>query len=64
MFEKRNNSTHIVNRLQEMVYNGKLPCRQALALASELHVEPKQVGNEAKKLNIEITHCQLGCNLK
>ncbi len=41
--------------------NGRVPCRDALALAARLEVEPREVGAAANELGVKIVACQLGC---
>ena len=52
-------------RLQEKVEtlskNGKISCRQALKLASETGVSPKELGDLLNEMKIKIASCQLGC---
>ncbi len=41
--------------------DGKLPCPVAFKIARKLKVTPRQVGDEANRLDIKIMNCQLGC---
>ena len=41
--------------------DGKINCAQALAIARELKVPPKDVGKAIDGLGIRISNCQLGC---
>jgi len=41
--------------------DGKIPCKAALAIASELDISPKDVGGMLDRLGIRIVSCQLGC---
>ena len=39
----------------------RMPCADALALATEMGVEPTAITRICNRLNIKISHCQLGC---
>ncbi len=51
----------VIEKVKEKAVNGKIACRVALALAVELGVPPKEVGDAANKAKIKIAACQLGC---
>lgn len=40
--------------------NGELPCAVAFKIASNLNVEPKEVGHVADLIEMRLTKCQLG----
>jgi len=46
--------------LRELASNGELPCAVAFKIASDLKVEPKEVGHGADLLEMRLTKCQLG----
>jgi hypothetical protein len=46
--------------LREMASNAELPCAVAFKIASDLNVEPKEVGHGADLLEMRLTKCQLG----
>ncbi|MEO5355704.1 MAG: hypothetical protein H7844_00185 [Nitrospirae bacterium YQR-1] len=48
-------------KLLENSANGKIPCAQARALAQELEIPYKELGEMADRLNIKIKNCELGC---
>ncbi len=41
--------------------DGRIECGKALALASELGVSARVVGETANKMGVKISRCQLGC---
>jgi len=47
--------------LAEVSKDGRVACRQALALAKRLGVEPRAIGRAANRLRVKISACQLGC---
>lgn len=47
--------------LAEVAKDGRVVCRDALALAERLGVDPKQVGAAANEFGVKIKGCQLGC---
>ena len=53
------------NKLEEEIkaslVDGKLPCAVAFKIAEQLKVAPREIGDEANRLNIKICTCQLGC---
>jgi len=51
----------LVEKIQGQTKNGRISCRQALKLASELEVSPKEIGDLLNELKIKIAGCQLGC---
>jgi len=46
--------------LRQRVSGGELPCAVAFKMASELDVQPKEVGRVADLLEIRLVKCQLG----
>ena len=51
----------LVEKIKGQTKNGRISCRQALKLASELEVSPKEIGDLLNELKIKIAGCQLGC---
>lgn len=51
----------IRGKVKEKAAENKLACKVALALASELGVPPKRIGDAANAEKIKIVGCQLGC---
>lgn len=49
------------NRITGTAVEGRIKCSQALAIARDLKVPPKQVGDTLNGMNIKIINCQLGC---
>ena len=47
--------------LAEIARDGRVVCRDALALAERLGVDPKRVRDAADELEVRIKGCQLGC---
>ena len=56
-----NTNRVLEDELKESLVNGKLPCAVAFKIAKKFKVTPRDVGDEANKLNIKIASCQLGC---
>ncbi|MFC1908014.1 hypothetical protein ACFLWD_01330 [Chloroflexota bacterium] len=58
-------STHtnrvLADELKGSLVNGKLLCAVAFEIAKKFKVTPREIGDEANKLNIKIASCQLGC---
>ena len=51
----------IARRLRELATDGRIPCARAFALARELGVPLRRVGEVADGIGVRITACQLGC---
>jgi LAO/AO transport system kinase len=51
----------LIEKIKSESRNGKISCRQALRLASEKDVSPKELGSLLDELGIKIATCQLGC---
>ncbi|MCW2276631.1 hypothetical protein [Heliophilum fasciatum] len=51
----------IKQRLLERAANGHIDCAGARALAEELQVSYRSIGQAANELKIKIAHCELGC---
>jgi len=47
--------------LRKRAKDGKISCRNALAIAKETGTPPAKVGATLDDLGIKITKCQLGC---
>lgn len=48
-------------KVREKAKDGRLACKVALALAKELGVPPKAIGDIANQEKLKIVACQLGC---
>jgi hypothetical protein len=46
--------------LKQKISNGELPCAVAFKIASDLDVQPGEVGQVADLLELRLTKCQLG----
>ena len=55
------NDEEIRAKVREKAVENRLPCGVALALADELGVPPKRIGDAANEEKIKIVACQLGC---
>ncbi|MBN1355533.1 hypothetical protein JXA40_04585 [bacterium] len=51
----------LTEALHPLVNDKKIACAQALNLASEFKVSPRQVGDLLNELKIKVYGCQLGC---
>ena len=51
----------VLDRSKEADGRRTLTCAQALSLAAELGVEPKQIGRICDQEKIRLGGCQLGC---
>jgi hypothetical protein len=51
----------LVEEINTKVKDGKIPCKEALAIAERLDLTPAQVGKKLNELKIKIQGCQLGC---
>jgi len=49
------------DRSKEVEGRRVLTCAEALSLAAELGVEPRQIGQACDEGKIRLGHCQLGC---
>jgi hypothetical protein len=54
-------SVDVLSEVKRTSTDGKLPCKQALALANRLDISPRRVGEAANEAGIKIVSCQLGC---
>ncbi len=54
-------STQLERILESRAENGRIDCRAAFEAANELGVSLDVVGKTLNKLEIKVTHCQLGC---
>lgn len=51
----------IRTKLGERSYDGEITCKEALAVAEELGVEPAGFARILSGMNIKIVQCQLSC---
>lgn len=54
-------AAEILEALRPLTKDGKLPCKEALALADRLKVSPSRIGRICNQEEIRIINCQLGC---
>lgn len=52
---------NIDKAIKEKIKEGKITCKEALEIASELGIKPAEVGKALDKNKIKIKQCQLGC---
>ncbi len=50
----------ITEAISRALVDGQLPCAVVFEIAETLGVEPLQVGEEADRLDVRLSHCQLG----
>lgn len=55
------NRERIAEAVRAESEGGAITCKEALALAERLGVEPPLVGQSADEEHIKIVECQLGC---
>ena len=53
--------TTLEDEIRASLVNDRLPCPQAFRIAKKFKVAPRDVGDEANRLEIKISGCQLGC---
>jgi len=51
----------VKEQIKSVSKDGKISCRQALKLAEESGVAPRELGELLNELNIKVASCQLGC---
>lgn len=51
----------VKERIQNEARDMRLSCATALALAKELKLPPRVIGDLANQMAIKLTKCQLGC---
>jgi len=47
--------------LRSLARGGRVSCKQALALAERLTLDPREVGRACDRLGLKIVSCRLGC---
>jgi len=47
--------------LRSLARGGRVSCKQALALAERLALDPREVGRACDRLGLKIVSCRLGC---
>ena len=47
--------------IEESAVDGRLRCAQAFKLSEEHGVSLADIGKAANRVNVKISHCQLGC---
>jgi hypothetical protein len=48
-------------KIRAVSKNGRISCRQALKLSSEMDIPPEELGDLLNEIGIKISTCQLGC---
>ena len=51
---------NVEEEIKHVLQDAKLPCAVAFQLAEEQGVTPGEIGDLADRLNIRVSHCQLG----
>jgi len=51
---------NLAEAIKKALVKGQLPCAAAFVIAAEAGLEPLQVGEEADRLEIRLSNCQLG----
>ncbi len=51
----------VVERIKSAAKDGRISCSQALGIARDMGVSPKEVGDLINEMKIKIHSCQLGC---
>jgi len=51
----------VEEEIKKKAVNNRLSCSAARAIAEELALSYKDIGEAADRLSIKITNCQLGC---
>lgn len=51
----------VLEAVKEIEGKNKLTCSEALKIASELKVSPKEIGDYCNENKIKLHSCQLGC---
>ena len=59
--ENKHFNQEIIEAVQRSLVDGRLPCTAAHDLGRKSRVSFKEIGDAATKMEIKISHCQLGC---
>jgi hypothetical protein len=51
----------ILEKVRSASRDGKISCAQALAMARELKMSPRELGDLLDEIEVRISSCQLGC---
>ncbi|MBD3235798.1 MAG: hypothetical protein GF330_03765 [Candidatus Eisenbacteria bacterium] len=51
----------LLDEIRPLLRDGRLACRDALALAARLQIKPIEIGRLCDRHQIRIVNCQLGC---
>ncbi len=54
-------NNQVVQKLREVVTDGKITCTEARKLAEELQVDPSEIGKLCDEEKVKIISCELGC---
>ena len=55
------NKEVIIEKIKKQTKDGKIACKQALRIAEEESVPPKDLGSLLNELKVKVANCQLGC---
>jgi hypothetical protein len=50
----------LLNAIKEKLESGRLSCTDAWGIAEALHLKKMDVSSACEKMNVRISHCQLG----
>jgi hypothetical protein len=51
----------VAEKITSVTKEGKISCRQALGIARDMDLSPKELGDLLNEMKIKIASCQLGC---
>jgi hypothetical protein len=51
----------VAEKIKSVTKEGKISCSQALGIARDMDLSPKEVGDLLNEMKIKIRSCQLGC---
>ena len=50
-----------VEKIKSVTKEGRISCKQALGIARDMDLSPKELGDLLNEMKIKIISCQLGC---
>ncbi len=51
----------VAEKIKSVTKEGRISCRQALGIARDMDLSPKELGDLLNEMKIKIISCQLGC---
>ncbi|OPY80413.1 MAG: hypothetical protein A4E65_01485 [Syntrophorhabdus sp. PtaU1.Bin153] len=51
----------IIEKVRVHTKDNRIACKQAIRIADEENISPKDLGEILNELKIKVAHCQLGC---